>query len=217
MNLRKTFIAATILAAAGVCSPAAAQIGDGNWFVRAGVTRLSLADDLELTFAGSPVPDAALDTKPHYTPSLQIGRRLSDNFALSLTVGLPPEIKINGRCALEPFGELASTTYGPTVLTAQFKPITNGPVQPYIGAGVSYMIIFDADDGAFQDVEIDDDFGPAIEAGVDFMLNERFGLFLDAKKAFLRTESRGTFGGAPVVGKVRMDPWAFSSGIVFRF
>lgn len=70
------------------------------------------------------------------------------------------------------------------------------------------MIIFSTKDGAFQEVEIDNDLSPALEAGADFMLTERFGIFVDAKKAFLRTEARGTFGGNPVVGKVRLNPWA---------
>jgi outer membrane protein len=79
------------------------------------------------------------------------------------------------------------------------------------------MIVFSTEDAAFRDVEIDNDLSPALEAGTDIMLSERYGLFLDAKKAFLRSEARGTFGGAPVVGKVRLDPWALSAGATVRF
>jgi outer membrane protein len=217
MMVPKTILAAALLAGTVMAAPAAAQATDDNWFVKGGVTRLSLDDDLELNFAGSPVPGAAMDTKPHYTPTLQIGRKLSDHFAVALTVGIPPEIKVQGKGALAPFGELASTTYGPTVLTLQYKPITSGIAQPYIGVGAAYMFVFDVDDGAFQDVEIDEDLSPALEAGIDIMFAENYGIFFDVKKAFLRTETRGTFGGAPVVGRVKLDPWALSTGIVFRF
>lgn len=215
--ISRTIIAASIFGAAFAAAPAAAQQSEAKWYVRAGVTRLDLRDKLDLTFAGAPVPGAGLNTKPHYTPTVQVGRFLGDYFALELTVGLPPHIKIDGRGALQPYGRLAETTYGPTMLTAQFRPIRTGPVQPYIGGGAAYMIVFSTKDAAFKNVEIDNDLSPALIGGTDVMFNDRFGLFVDAKKAFLRTEARGTFGGAPVVGKVKLDPFALSAGVTARF
>jgi outer membrane protein len=99
----------------------------------------------------------------------------------------------------------------------QYRPLRSGTVQPYVGAGAAYMIVFSTDRRGVPDVEIDDDLSPAVEAGTDIMFNERYGIFLDAKKAFLRTEARGTFGGAPVVGQVKLDPWALSAGGTVRF
>ncbi len=215
--ITKTALAAIALATMAQSAPAAAQAAESEWFVRAGVTQLTLADEIDLTFAGNPVPGAALETKSHYTPTIQAGRFIGENLAVSLTVGLPPHIEIEGRGALEPFGKLAETTYGPAVLTLQFRPVRTGPVQPYVGAGAAYMIIFSTEDAAFSDVTIEDDLAPALEAGTDIMFNERYGIFLDAKKAFLRSTARGTFGGAPVSGKVRLDPWALSAGLTFRF
>ena len=209
--------AAAALIASVASTPAAAQGGEPKWFARGGVIALSLRDKLDLTFGGQPVPGAGLNTKTHFTPVVQIGRRIGDNFAIAFTGGIPPHIEIEGRGALEPFGLLAETDYGPMTLTGQFRPIRSGPVQPYVGAGIAYMIIFDTDDAAFRDVEIDDDLSPAFEAGTDIMLNERFGLFVEGKKAFLRTEARGTFNGLPVVGQVKLDPWAVSGGVTVRF
>ncbi len=209
--------AACALVATFAASPAAAQGGDEQWFARAGVTRLKLADEIDLTFAGAPVPNAGIRTKAHYTPTVQAGRFIGEHFAVALTVGPPPHIDIQGSDALQPFGKLAETTYGPAVLTLQFRPLRTGTVQPYVGAGAAYMKIFSTKDAAFRDVEIDDDLSVALEVGTDIMFNQRYGIFLDAKKAFLRTEARGTFSGAPVVGQVRLDPWAFSAGATFRF
>lgn len=208
------FLAAPIAVAA---APAQAQEADHDWFVRAGITQLTLADEIDLTVAGTPVPNAGIDTDSHYTPTVHIGRMLGNHVAVVLTVGLPPHIEIDGSDALEPFGRLAETTYGPAALMLQYRPIREGTFQPYIGAGACYMIIMSADDGAFQDVEIDDDLAPALEIGTDIMLTPRYGFFVEAKKAFLRSQARGTFAGAPVVGDVRLDPWAVSVGGVFRF
>lgn len=216
-DFRRAFVTAALTGAALAASPAAAQDGEPKWFARAGVIGLDLADELELEFGGAPVPGADLSTKTHFTPTFQIGRFIGRNFAISFTGGIPPHIDIQGKGALEPFGKLAETTYGPMTLTAQYRPLRNGVLQPYVGAGAAYMHIFSTTDGAFNDVEIDDDLSPAVEVGTDIMITKRYGLYLEAKKAWLRTETRGTFGGAPVVGQVKLDPWAFSAGAVIRF
>lgn len=210
-------IAAVLAGSIGTSALAQDVETDRKWFARVGVTGLSMADGLSLSLAGTPIAGADLNTPFHVTPTFQIGRRLGSDFAIVFTGGIPPNIKIDGRGTLEPLGKLADTTYGPTVLSLQYRPLRSGPVQPYLGAGISYMFVFDADDGAFQDVEIDEDIGPALEVGTDIMLTERYGLFLDVKKAFLRTDARGTFGGAPVTARAKLDPWAFSIGGVIRF
>ena len=217
IDLRRGILAAALIGAAVAPAPALAQDAEPKWIVRAGGSGIDLADGLELEFAGTPVPGADLSTKTHFTPSVQIARRVGRDFALAFTGGIPPHINIQGKGALAPFGKLAETTYGPTTLTVQYRPVHKGPVQPYVGAGAAYMIIFSTTDAAFQDVEIDNDLSPALEVGSDFMFSKRYGVFVDVKKAFLRTETRGTFGGAPVVGQVKLDPWCFSAGLVARF
>jgi outer membrane protein len=56
-----------------------------------------------------------------------------------------------------------------------------------------------------------------IEAGVEIMVSERWGFFVEAKRAFLNTEARGSFAGMPVVGQVGLGPWGGSAGISLRF
>lgn len=209
-----------LLLAAGAlwAAPASAQSGeDRKWFVKPGITLLSLADKIELSVGGTIVPNADANTKTHYTPTVQFGRFIGRNFAISGIVGVPPHIDVQGTKALEPFGKLAEATYGPTGATLQYHPLPNGTIRPFIGAGVAYLLIFSTDDGAFSDVEVDDDIGPVIEAGADIMFNDRVGMFLDVKKAFLRTEARGTFGGAPVVSDFKLDPLVVTAGAVLRF
>lgn len=215
--MRKTIWASLLLAPLMLPSQANAQGAESDWFVRAGATQLTLADGIDLSVGGTAVPNAGINTKVHYTSTIQVGRFVGKAFAVSLTVGIPPHIAVDGRDALAPFGRLAEATYGPGTLTVQYRPLREGVFQPYVGAGAAYMHIFSTKDGAFQNVEIDDDLAPALEAGTDIMLAPRYGLFIDVKKAFLRTTARGTFGGAPVVSDIRMDPWAVSAGAVVRF
>lgn len=218
MVVSKIYPAAALLLGL-LAAPAHAQIveDDQDWFVQFGVTQLMLRDTIELRAGGTLVPGADIKTKTHYTPSVSIGYFVGRNVAVGVTLGIPPKIKIRGKETLEPFGLLAKTTYGPTALTLQYHPNRGGVFQPYVGAGVTYMVIFDADDASFQDVTIEDDLAPVLQVGANYMFTRKFGAFLDVKKGFLRTTARGTFGGTPIEGDVKLDPWVISAGGIISF
>ncbi len=196
-----------------------------KWTVRAGLSSLRLSDEVALNVGGAPFPDAQLSTFEHATASIQVGRFLTDNIALNATLGLPPKIDIYGGKSIGILpdgnggftGKLGEITYGPTAFTLQYHFTREGRVRPYVGAGVSYMIVFDTKDGAFQDLKVSDDLAPALEVGTDIMVSNKLGLFVDVKKAFLRPTSYGKFQGADVVGKTRLDPWVFSGGLAIHF
>jgi outer membrane protein len=203
--------------AAGSGSSQPIATDETKWMLKAGLTNLSLADKVKLSVGGAPYPGAGLSTFEHHTVSVQIGRFLTPNIAINATLGLPPSIDVFGAGSIGALPKLGEVTYGPTMLTLQYHPTRSGRIRPYIGAGVSYMIVFDTKDGAFQNLRVNNDLGPAFEAGADFMINDRWGIFADAKKAFLRPKAFGTFQGLPVEGKTKLDPWAFSGGVSFHF
>ena len=198
--------------------------GDGKWLVRAGVGRLELDDTLDLTVAGAPFAGATLATDPHWTPVIQLGRKLNDNFAVVATVGLPPEIDASGGGTAAAFGKLAEVQYGPSALTVQYQPWTTGWFRPYVGLGATYMIIFSTKDSILTNVEMEDDIAPVVEVGADIMVNDHYGFFLEYKRGWLETTATGNvnaavpdFGGAPVVGEAKIGPQVWGMGAVFRF
>ena len=190
---------------------------DTKWFVRAGLTNLSLADKVQLSVGGAPYPGAGLSTFEHHTVSVQIGRFLTPNIAINATLGFPPSIDVFGAGSIGALPKLGEVTYGPMMLTLQYHPTRSGRIRPYVGVGASYMMVFGTKDGAFQDLRVNDDFGLALEAGTEIMVSQRMGVFADVKKALLRPTAFGTFAGLPVVGKTRLDPWGFSGGLAFHF
>jgi outer membrane protein len=198
--------------------PAHAADGEqSKWFGRIAVTQLTLADDMRLSLAGTAVPGAGIDTKSHYTPTFHIGRFVTDEIAVSLTGGVPPHIDIQGAGALEPAGKLADIVYGPATAMVQYHVNRGGKISPYAGLGACYMLVMDVDDGALQDARIENDLAPAVEVGAEIKVAKNYGIFVEAKKAFLHTEARGTFMGAPVQSHIRLDPWAVSAGATFHF
>lgn len=190
---------------------------DTRWVVRAGLTSLTLADKTKLSVAGAPFPNAAFATAEHWTPTVQVGYFLTPNVAVSFMGGIPPKIGVRGGGSLGPLPKLGTVRYGPTALTAQYHFTRSGRIRPWIGAGASYMIVFEDEDGAFQNLNVRNDLGFAFEAGAEIMVSQTMGLSFDVKKALLRPKATGTFGGAPVVARTKLDPWAFTGGLAFHF
>ncbi|HUO02459.1 MAG TPA: OmpW family outer membrane protein [Rhizomicrobium sp.] len=225
----KTLIAAAFVCASAVLAiPAQAQDGDATspWFVRAGAAELQNMDGLNLTVAGQPVPGAALHYNHIYSGLLEVGYNFWDGLSGVLSVGWPPALSAYGNGSIAPYGKMLATTIGPSALTVQYKPFQDGLfggfLRPYVGAGVSYMIIFSTHDATVQNAKLTNDLAPEIEAGSDFMVGENWGFFGEVKKAFLTTHATGNLPVAPGVaypisGKVGLDPWVYATGVTYHF
>ena len=200
-------------------APAMADDG-GQWFVKPGITQITMEKKLDLTVGGQTVPGAQLDTKPSTTLSVAIGRYFAPHWAVVATVGIPPRINANGGGTIAPYGKLMEPTFGPMALTAQWHPVDTGVVRPYVGVGAAYMIIFKDKDGAVEQAHMTNDLAPVAELGSDFMWNKKQGFYLDVKKALLETKATGNLFGAPiypVVGKAKVHPLVATAGLTFKF
>lgn len=213
--MNRIFRTATLLTAALAATPAIAQ--EQDWFVHLGPGRLALVDKAEMRAAGTEIPGAAIDSEAQLTGIVEIGRFVTPAVAVSLTLGGPPVVEIDGAGSIEGLGRLADVRYGPSALTVQYHPVRNGRFQPYLGVGVTYMHIFDTDDRALTDVEVDDDIGPLVQAGAEYWIGERWGIFADVKKGWLRSRATGSLGGAPIEADIKLDPFVLNAGVAFRF
>lgn len=188
-----------------------------SWFVHAGVGAIILSESASMWALDVPLPGATIQIDSQVTAVFEIGYFVTPNVAISLTGGVPPNIDIRADGSIGTVGTLGAAVYGPATVTAHYHFRNFGSVQPYVGAGLAYMKIFDTEDKALSSLAIDDTFGPAVQAGVDLMLNERWGAFIDVKKAWLTTDATGQLGGVPVRGEVVLDPLVVHGGLTFRF
>jgi outer membrane protein len=196
---------------------ASADDVEAPWLIRFGVANLQNSDKFSLSVGGQPVPGAALHFHQIYTPMAEIGYHFTEDFAAVATVGFPPAISAYGGGTIAGYGKLESTTFGPTALTVQYQPFHSGVVRPYVGAGLSYMIIFSTHAAAVQNPGLSNDLAPALEAGSEFVLDDHYGVFVEGKKAFLSSNATGTIGGYPLTGTSDLAPWVFSAGVSARF
>lgn len=110
----------------------------------------------------------------------------------------------------------------PTLTFLYHQPVTKC-ILPYAGAGVNYTIFYGEKGGpAIAKITYKNQFSFAAQAGVDFDINKKLFLNVDAKRLWLKTENTVTTiptvaGGATVHSDTKIDPWLISVGLGVKF
>jgi len=107
------------------------------------------------------------------------------------------------------------------VLQWHFAP--NGFIDPYIGAGVAY-ILFDNLDNASDlgnlgtsSIDFKDDAGLALNAGLGIRLTPRFAITVDGKYVPLKSSATAAFANGTSQTDVKINPVMVSAGLTIRF
>ena len=194
-----------------------AALVQGRFFVRAGIAGLFLNESASVRALGSRIPGATINIEPQYTASLEAGYFFNPNFAIAVTGGAPPKARIEGAGSVASVGRLGSIIYGPTTVTVQYHFLGLGRLQPYVGIGPAAMFVFSEKDGAARSLKVDASVGVVGQIGVNYMLDDHWGVFGDVKAAWLGTEARGFLGPVPIKANVRLDPVVVSTGLLYKF
>ncbi|MFM0415715.1 MULTISPECIES: OmpW/AlkL family protein [Paraburkholderia] len=207
------------LATTAQAQSVAARSDDDQWWVRAGPAWVAFDEKAELKLAGNTVPGAGADVKNNAAFLAELGYRLLPNLSLALTVGVPPTTTLTGNGTVAAVGKIGKVEYAPAALTLQyqFDSFARFHIYPYVGAGVTYLKIFDTSDGAVSDFQVRNAWGGLAQIGMEYRLTKHVGLFVDLKKFIVRTSATGALGGAPVYAHVRLDPLVAQTGLMIRF
>ena len=223
---------------------------------------LSIPADSEATLAISdgPIAGSGASVNPVSFPSAIVGYRLpwmDGQWAVETILALPftVEFEAEGTLATDsiapyalgniptgvpPLGsEFGESKVLPPVVTLVYRFLPDKPLRPYLGAGLSYMITYDAEVTnpvltavGEPELEIDDVFGYVLQGGVEYNFYNDWWVNLDVK--FIGgLEAEATVKGIYVetpeldlypyveVGdatvNVTVDPWVYHIGIGFDF
>ncbi len=107
----------------------------------------------------------------------------------------------------------------PPTITLLYHIIPDSLISPYLGAGINYTFFMQQSSGAAQSVDIDNAFGFALQAGLDFNIDEHWSLNADVKYIFLNTTGRVNLGGntGTQTIDITLNPWLFGLGIGYSF
>lgn len=203
-------LAAALIAAA---APAMAQ-SKGEWTLGAGlgvVDPKSDAGDLN----GSALGLGALPTKvdSDTKPTITFEYFIADNLGIEVLGALPfkHEISIDG------VGKVGETKQLPPVVSLQYHFANRTKVTPFVGLGINYTKFFSTDaKGALSGtkLDLDDSWGLAAHAGLDFALSDKGALRVDLRWADIDTEVKVN---GNKLGTAEIDPIVYGVSYIFKF
>jgi outer membrane protein len=217
--MRKIIMAGLIAAAA--VQPAQAAAGDVYLRLRGIVVAPNeRSGDVLPAFPGQKVK-----VNNSFMPEVDVTWMATDHIGFELIAATTKHSATGTSGTTGMIGRLASTWVLPPTLTAQYRPIADGPVRPYVGAGVNYTIFYSEKASAGLEAAVGDtkvrmknSAGWAAQAGVDVDLTKRVFVNFDVKYIDIDTTARlsTTAIGAQRV-RVNLDPLVFGAGIGLRF
>ncbi|PWB26456.1 hypothetical protein DCO49_08770 [Stenotrophomonas sp. SPM] len=209
--MRKTspLILASLAAAISLAAAPAMAQSKGDWTVSAGVHQVAPKSNNGSLAGGTLKVDVDSDIKPTITGEYF----LADNLGIEVLAALPfkHDINING------LGRVGSTKHLPPVVSLQYHFNSAGKVSPFLGAGLNYTTFFSEDTtGALagSKLKLEDSWGLAAHAGVDFAIGEKGALRVDLR--WIDIDSKVKLNGEKI-GTVNIDPLAYGVSYVFKF
>lgn len=198
------------LAVAGVlAAPGALAQPAGDWTVAVGAHQVNPDSD-NGALAGGTLP---LDIGSSVRPTIAFEYFLRDNLGLEVLAALPfrHDIDIDG------LGQVGSTKHLPPTISLQYHFNGQGRVSPLLGVGLNYTTFFSEDTRgplAGSKLELDDSFGLALHAGLDFKLGGNGAIRVDVR--WMDIDSDVRLDGAKL-GSARIDPLVYGAAYVRRF
>lgn len=166
--------------------------------------------------AGAPIAGAKVDVTNSVVPELDITYFFTPNIAAELILGTTPHTA-KGKGAIAGLGTLGKAWLLPPTLTLQYHFTNFGAFKPYIGVGPNLTLFYGEKHGALNDFKLETAVGIAAQVGFDYMFNKNWGINVDVKKLYLRTNAKGMLAGAPVKAKMHLDPWLIGAGVTYKF
>lgn len=184
----------------------------GDIIVRGRAIAVVPSEDANITGA---VTGDSIDIDTSVVPELDFSYFFTPNIAVELIAAVTPhDVNANGTSAGDL--DLGDVWLLPPTITVQYHFDTGSNFKPYVGAGVNYTVFFNEDEGSsITDISYDNSFGPALQVGVDYMLNDNWMLNADVKKVWISPDV--SINGGAVDADVDINPWVIGVGVGYKF
>jgi outer membrane protein len=197
-----------LLLATAVALPAASP-----WSVRLRATYLQTVDESDAFSAlGINFAADAVSVSDRLIPEIDIAYAFTDTLSAELVLTIPQEHSVS----LAGVGKLGTFKHLPPTLLLQYRALPGAAIRPYVGAGINFTLIWD-DELSVAGVPLGlegNSTGFALQAGVDWKIDERWSFNLDLKRAVIRSS---VSAGAARLTEARLDPWLYAAGVRYEF
>lgn len=187
-------------------APALAQ-SRGDMTLGFGVAGVFPTDSASATTVGP------VKVEESYRPTLTFEYFVADNIGIEVLAAWPFEhdVKLGGA------GTVADTKQLPPTVSIQYHFTNDSNITPFVGLGLNYTHFWDETGKgvlAGVPVSLDDSWGVALHAGLDFKIGENGALRTDVRWIDIDTDAK--VGGAPI-GNVSIDPFTFGVSYIYSF
>ncbi|TJY36052.1 OmpW/AlkL family protein [Pontimicrobium aquaticum] len=159
---------------------------------------------------GDDIEGADVDISTSYIPELDFTYFFDKNWAAELILATSKhEVDVEGT-------DLGRVWLLPPTLSLQYH-FAGGEVKPYVGAGVNYTIFYGIKSGDAADMDYDNTFGFSFQAGLDYILSDKWFLNLDVKKILLSTDVNVDTGEGILPVDVDVNPLVIGIGVGMKF
>lgn len=214
-------LCAALLLSTALATPALAEnapTGQGwknsNWMLRARAIHIRPDVSSSIT-PGAPTLGGHAEFSNETVPELDLSYFFTPNVAVEVIAATAKhKAKLKDSAAGSSL-DVGSAWVLPPTVTLQYHFTDFQDFKPYVGAGVNYTIYYKEKPGSQTSLDMDNDFGWALQAGVDVPINDTWGWNFDVKKLFVNADASWNNGG--IRGKIDLDPWIIGTGISYRF
>lgn len=191
-----------------LCVAGLAQAEESPWAVRFGLHYVNPKSD-NGSLAGGTL-DASIDSD--LKPSIALDYYFSPNWSLDILAAVPFKhtVSLNGAEAVE-------LTHLPPTVSIEYHFAPDAQLRPFVGLGVNYTLIYDEKARgplAGTKVGLDNSFGLAAQAGLEWAIDERWSIVADVRWMDIDTD---VFVNGAKVGTASVDPLALGLTAAIRF
>lgn len=206
--MNKKLIPAAVAAALVLAGAGRAHADDATWVVKVGAHVVDPKSDNGTLAGGAFKAHVGNDTQPTITAEYMF----NPNLGLEVLAATPfrHTLYLNGIRAAT-FKQL------PPTFSLQYHFNPEGAVSPFVGAGLNYTYVFGEHTTgplAGTKLSVNDSFGLAAHAGVDFRINAKWLFTVDAR--WISIGAKAKVNGASV-GTVHVDPLVYGAAVGYRF
>ena len=208
--LLSAMAAAVSLAAA---APAMAQ-SKGDWTLGVGVHAVDPKSDAgDLNGAALGLGKLSTKVDSDVKPTVTFEYFVAVNIGIEVLAALPfkHDVSIDG------VGKVGETKQLPPVVSLQYHFTNSSKVTPFVGLGVNYTKFFSTDStGALAGtkLKLEDSWGLAAHAGLDFAVSDKGALRVDMRWADIDTKVKVNGNS---LGTAKIDPLVYGVAYVFKF
>ena len=200
------------------------QAEQGDWLVRGRGIVIYPNDDSGRV---SGIANTGVNVDSSIVPELDVTYMFHKHWGVEVIAGIAEHtVSTEGTGLGLPDGfDLFDSWVLPPTVTLQYHFLPDNTIRPYVGLGVNYTAFLenDATDaleaalGSPVDVDLDNSWGWAAQAGVDITIKDNWFVNLDVKYIDINTTATLQTNKTRFSVDVDVDPFVFGAGIGYRF